>query len=427
MERESAYADVRLVKFDVTGFRSCRKTAFEPNPGLSALIGVNGAGKTNVLQALRLLDARRARQNRRVAEDISRARKTVIVAWFRVRGKSIGLKLDFSLSSVGRRDEVVSVEETWNFRSITGARAWKAIPPPAFFHEGARALKYSDQLMLFSDDGKYYYSPSSLKSAKKIDTDVLDNKAVIQSVLAIEKFRAGISYYSASQFTDPTRCPSSFEVDEDKRLTDPNPVAGAIHLRFIHDLYRLRVENPDRYLQYTAFIARNQLGLISRLTWKEVELSSNTAEIKSGSVSRVKKTKTLVIPKVQIGSAYITFNQLSEGTFKTLALIFYIMTDSSRFLMIEEPEVCVHHGLLSRLVATLKAYARTKQIIISTHSDLLVDDLAPKNIFVVEMRQTGTRVQMLDESLGKGGKAALHTYLAESGTLGEYWRSGGLS
>ncbi|WP_374991952.1 AAA family ATPase [Burkholderia multivorans] len=123
----------------------------------------------------------------------------------------------------------------------------------------------------------------------------------------------------------------------------------------------------------------------------------------------------------------MTFNQLSEGTFKTLALAFYIITDSSRLLMVEEPEVCVHHGLLTRVVDTLKSYSKIKQTFISTHSDLLVDDLEPENIFVVDMIRNGTRVKQLEDWLPKNAKIALHTYLAESGSLGEYWRSGGLS
>ncbi|WP_230640677.1 hypothetical protein, partial [Ralstonia solanacearum] len=82
---------------------------------------------------------------------------------------------------------------------------------------------------------------------------------------------------------------------------------------------------------------------------------------------------------------------------------------------------------LARVVDTLKSYSKTKQTLISTHSDLLVDQLETKNIFVVEMARTGTQVKKLDNWLTRDARGALHTYLAETGSLGEYWRSGGLS
>jgi predicted ATPase len=95
--------------------------------------------------------------------------------------------------------------------------------------------------------------------------------------------------------------------------------------------------------------------------------------------------------------------------------------------MVEEPEVCVHHGLLKKVIATIKSHSAIKQTIISTHSDLLLDELKPSQVFVVEINNAGTQVKNLDDWLDRGGKDALHEYLSESGTLGEYWRSGGLS
>lgn len=422
-----AAANVRLEQIDIGGYRSCQATSFMPNLELSALIGVNGAGKTNILQAIRLLETRRNRIGRRSLEDSSRSAEANVTAWFRVGDKRIGLRMRFSVVESSRRgDELVAVSERWNLQGITGSRAWKALPPLAFLRDGVRGVDYGVQGYMFGSDSELVRVMP--KDWNRFDVELMTNTDVIDAVDAIGEFRAGISYYSASQFTDPTRCPSSFEVDEDGRLSDTFSINGTVHLKFLHDLYRLKQSNEVLYDEYCRFVSRQQLGLISRLTWKEIELSSNTAEVRSGGrVRKVRKTKTLVIPKVQIGSAYITFNQLSEGTFKTLALAFYIITDASRFLMVEEPEVCVHHGLLTRVVATLKSYSKNKQTIISTHSDLLVDELEPENIFVVEMARSGTRVTQLDSWLGKKGKEALHTYLAESGSLGEYWRSGGLS
>ena len=415
--------NVRLDLIEIKRYRSCTETTFSPNAELSALVGVNGSGKTNLLQAVRLLNGSRRRVVRRAADNIPRGIESELTAWFSLNNgaQKVGLKTRLSIvESVRSTDELVTVSETWNLQEITGTKGWRALPPIEMFRDSARGPTRQEQVFLFHEFSRY--------GTEKSDVELMMRPPVLDAISAISDFREGIAYYSASRFTDPNRCPSSFEVDEDGRLSETYTNRGSVHQKFLYDLYNLKTSNPALYDEYCKFISRKQLGLVSRLTWKEIELSSHTAEVRSGGgVKRARKTKTLVIPKIQMGPAYITFNQLSEGTFKTLALIFYVVTDSSRLLMVEEPEVCVHHGLLSKIISTLKSYSKIKQTIISTHSDLLIDELEPENIFVVEMVRGGTQVKQLDKWLTKNGKDALHTYLAESGSLGEYWRSGGLS
>ena len=425
----STESTVRLIEIHVEGYRSCRHTNFFPHAELSALIGINGAGKTNLLNAIRLLGAQQRFTNYRKAEIEKASSETLITATFKVGEVKVGLKVRLLLGTSSRNsDQVMGMSEQWNFHSITGSRAWKNIPGVFYSQEGRKLIRYKEDGIVLK----------SMKMAPEmmdrlgpeffaLDAKLLSNEVVIDSLQAISEFRAGISHYSASQFTDPTRCPTSFEIDEDNHLSQSYGDSKA-HIKFIYDLYRLKTTQPEQYTEFCNFVSRKQLGLVSRIVWKEIELSSNTAEVKSGGpIKKIRKTKTLVIPKIQISSSYITFNQLSEGTFKTLALVFYVMTDASSCLLIEEPEVCVHHGLLNRIISTIKAYSKTKQVIFSTHSDLLVDDLEPRNVFVVEMDKSGTKATALEDWVDKGGAAALHSYLQETGSLGEYWRSGGLS
>lgn len=417
---------VRLESITIDGYRSCRGTTFTPNKDLSALIGINGAGKTNILQGIRLLDNSRGRSFRKTSEVDVQAGTANLTAWFTVNEAKIGLRVLLSPIDTGRRgEELMPIKELWNLHSLTGSKAWRQMPSSSFL----RDILYGhlEQASLFDLDVELM----NLKSSRyeKLDFDLLQNMAVLESIIAIDEFRKGISYYSASQFTDPSRCPSSFEVDEGGGLNEPYFGGhGSVHLKFLHDLYALRRDNPTVYQEYCSFVSKQQLGLVSRFTWKEIELSTSSAEVKStGSVKKIKKRKKLVIPRVQIGTTHITFNQLSEGTFKTLALAFYVITDSSKLLMIEEPEVCVHHGLLRKIVETIKTYAKRKQTIVSTHSDQLLDELEPKHLFVVEMTSGGTSVAGLEGWLDRRQRDALHEYLMESGPLGEYWRSGGFS
>ncbi len=140
-----------------------------------------------------------------------------------------------------------------------------------------------------------------------------------------------------------------------------------------------------------------------------------------------KRSRLLVIPQFRIGKQTLSPNQLSEGTFKTLALLFHVITDTSSLLLIEEPEVCVHHGLLSSILEIIKSFSFKKQIVISTHSDYVLDHVKPENVFrVTRDKVSGTTIKRLTEALDAQEYAALREYLATTGNLGEYWREGGL-
>ncbi len=419
--RKAGTAPAKLLSIDITGYRSCQHTIFTPHTEVSALIGMNGAGKTNILSALRLL-ASRARSG--VDRDsFTSIKPSIITTHFNVAGKTIGLKLTVYLSDSNKgQDEIIHIEETWNFMSFTSSSEWVHFPIVAAGRDGKIRFRFDNEVMLKSSSKKSYDN-FFLKLEK-----LLDNQQLVSAVLAVNDFRKDIKYYSATQFTDPSRCPSNFEIDEEGRLVEGVLTPRSPHAKFLHDLYSLKENDKYRYDAYCHFVAKGGLGLLSRITWREIELSAYTAEIKAGgNVNRVRKKKTLVIPKVQIGSNYISFNQLSEGTFKALAVVFNVMNDAATCLLIEEPEVCVHHGLLNGLFSTIKAYASEKQIILSTHSDLLVDKLEIENAFVVKMTSAGTECYELKTWLGQRGMDALHEYLEQTGGLGDYWRAGGLT
>ncbi len=52
-------------------------------------------------------------------------------------------------------------------------------------------------------------------------------------------------------------------------------------------------------------------------------------------------------------------------------------------MILEEPEVCIHHGLLDSILDLILESSEKKQIIISTHSDFVLDKLDPENVFMV--------------------------------------------
>ena len=175
-------------------------------------------------------------------------------------------------------------------------------------------------------------------------------------------------------------------------------------------------------------VGSNGLRLVDKISFKEIRTSSTEYSVRvGGKIERRRVDKVLVIPQFRRGKNTLSPNQLSEGTFKTLALLFYIVTGESTALLLEEPEVCVHHGLLSSILELIKTFSRQKQMIVSTHSDYVLDHVEPENLLSVKADPVdGTVVQHLKKTMNKKEYEALRFYLDREGNLGEYWREGGL-
>jgi len=167
--------------------------------------------------------------------------------------------------------------------------------------------------------------------------------------------------------------------------------------------------------------------MVDKIEFLEVVLPSSYYEvIAGGKVKKIERNRLLVVPTFTVNNTQLSPNQLSEGTFKTLALVFYILTDVSALLLIEEPEVCVHHGLLSSIISLIETQSKKKQIVMSTHSDFVLDHLDPENLLLVKwLPEKGTLATPLKKSMSKNDYEALRVYLKESGNLGEYWKEGG--
>jgi hypothetical protein len=340
--------------------------------------------------------------------------RCAIASRFSVNSRSIDLRTNIFYAADEQNDDAV-VDASESVK-IGRAREWTPIstfdPPLHFSHLGAQARRRQNYRFVIE--------------AERLRRRPIPKTAL--SVLSVvNAFRRSFSYYSASQFTNPARCPSSFEIDEDGDLVGPQRLQSH-HTRFIFDLYSLRGRSEKEYQAYEALVGRQGLNLVRSFHWRNIETSSSTIEVRTGGrISTSKRKRILVVPSVAMQRGRLSFNQLSEGTFRTLALIFYLVTDKSGLLMIEEPEVCVHHGLLASVIQLIQAQSRLRQIVLSTHSDVVLDSVKPEEVLAVTMRKgRGTVAEAMTDRLSGRGYQALKEFLRESGSLGEYWRQGQL-
>jgi hypothetical protein len=171
------------------------------------------------------------------------------------------------------------------------------------------------------------------------------------------------------------------------------------------------------------------IALIDRIKWRVIKAPTRDFRVgPGGTVVKRMRERSIVIPQVSVKGVRLAPSQLSEGTFRSLALIFNLLSSKSELVLLEEPEVCVHHGLLSSLVEIIKTCAAKKQVIFSTHSDFILDSLDPENVLLVHYGpDAGTTARRLPEAIATREFASLKTYLRETGNLGEYWRQKGFA
>lgn len=119
------------------------------------------------------------------------------------------------------------------------------------------------------------------------------------------------------------------------------------------------------------------------------------------------------------GRFTVPATRLSDGTLRYLCLVAILCHPNPPPLVcIEEPELGLHPDVLPTLASLLKEAAERTQLIVTTHSDVLVDALTdtPEAVLVAEKSTTGTTVTRLDaEKL----KPWLEKY-----RLGQLWTRG---
>lgn len=423
--------EIYLSEIEIRKYRSCNKTSVRLNNDLSALIGVNGSGKSNFLNGILLIKKLAIIPHRTQEEDFPLS-TCKIKATFVIDSKPLPfeavIKYTTNESNV---DQVISAEQKWNFKEFTGDDTPVTLPMARFFEfREFRKYRVSEKIPEGLPEKEWQnllYRSFEAISGSTVPQDSKQAKIVIDIYEKVFEFITGISYYSASQFTDPSKCPTYFEIENERILRRPGRGLYE-HQRFMFDLYYTYKNPNSKFQEFLSIVGNEGIGLIDTIKYDEIEVPTNEYAVGIGGKLISKEIKkSLVIPNFIIRSFKLSPNQLSEGTFRTLAIVFYLVTDTSRLLILEEPEVCIHHGLLASILELIKESSYGKQIIISTHSDFVLDELDPENVFIVKNDpKSGTSIRHIPDILSARDYKALKEYLKESGNLGEYWRHGDL-
>lgn len=392
---------MKITHVEINNYRSCIETKFELPLSLMTLIGANGVGKSNILYGLQLFT--QTERNRRFFSEAGKEEllKTQVNLIADFEGKIVFIRGLFYYETDERNiDEVFHTEIKYRIEG-ENSRKWNIVDSEIY------------EFIEFVKRRRIRVVPKQFQSEKS------------QFSIKLVESLSNLSYYSATQFSDPSKCPISIELD-DFRISFKN-TKNHTHQQFIYDLYRAYKSQEPSFSLFINTVGESGLCLIENIEFMEHMIPSSSYKVRTGGqIQQIENSKSIIIPSIKIDGLTLSPNQLSEGTFKTLALVFYILNDKNDLLLIEEPEVCVHHGLLNSILQLIVQQSRFKQIIISTHSDYVLDMLEPENILLVQKNyELGTKVSSISNTLSANDYRVLKDYLENEGNLGEYWKEGG--
>lgn len=119
--------------------------------------------------------------------------------------------------------------------------------------------------------------------------------------------------------------------------------------------------------------------------------------------------------------APVAATRLSDGTLRFLALLAILLNpESAPLICVEEPELGLHPDAMSLLAQLLTEASEKTQLVVTTHSDVLISALTEQteSVLVCDYRDNGTELLRLEA-------AKLKHWMAKY-RLGEVWRLGKL-
>ena len=364
---------------------------------LNVLIGPNGSGKSNLLEAISLLQAAPKdltspiREGGGVHDWIWRGEPTAPSAKIEVIVENpVGyqpLRYQFTFAERGQRFELID-------ECIENSKPDSNFGTPYFF------FKYQN--------GRPYLNIKEAGNEQKSDQRQLlrEDIDLEQSILA--------------QIKDPEHYPE---------LTHLGQVFGHIRLyrewsfgRYTPPRLPQKADLPNDQLEESA---RN-LGLVLNRLKREPKVKRQLLEALRMLYEGVTDFDVIIEGgTVQVffteGDISVPATRLSDGTLRYLCLLAILCHPKPPPLVcIEEPELGLHPDILPTLGKLLRDASERCQLIVTTHSNVLIDSLTdiPETVIVCEKHDGQTELRRLSED-------ELGDWL-ERYSLGELWQRGEL-
>ena len=361
-----------LDKVTIKGFKSIRAVEELEIRPINALIGANGSGKSNFIEALAFLQAIRAGN---LQAYVGRAGGADALLHFGAKATArLTISIQFQYRRNGYEITLDATDADRLYPSIEYAlfndennptRPWKALVVNIMNNYGEAGISDETgsgipiQVRKFIDSWRiYHFHDTSSSSAMKTTQDLHDNR----------RLRPDGSNLAAFLCYLREKHEASYE--------------------FIRGTVRQIAPFFDDFVLEPLALNENKI----RLEWKHVGSDD-----------------------------YFDVSSFSDGTLRFIALATLLLQPKDlrpSVILLDEPELGMHPAAIDLLAAMVKSVSVETQVILATQSPTLVDRFEPQDVLVADRVKGATELTRLDED-------ALAVWL-EDYSLGELWQMGDL-
>ena len=406
-----------LKKLRIKNFLSCEDVTIDFSDDITALVGRNAAGKTNILKAINKVAGFFSGKDDLIRELVNNEKESSFELLMEIEERQYFYKLGTKKKTekeleVTNSPSLFKITEqlytiSGSSKSIVFNREGKDLSVKReFTDQNTPAYSAASPLVKasYQPEVQLKFVLSAHYSVSHFIHSMFAMSPIVEMVKAIYDLLDKTHYY---ELIEPEGIDSIaiYRSSYNEWLEEYNkerPSDTFNVMRLLH-LYK---ENHDTFGEIVNLLGDMTLGLIVNIDISE-------------QVIKTKKEDVLYVFQFTMPNGEkVSYEDLSFGTQRIISILLALLHDNGPVLLLEQPEDGIHVGLLRRFLPLCQRYAEeyNKQLIITTHSYEVVDMLQPENIRLVSMGEEGTKA----ESLPEEDIRHIKTFMEDEGTLSEY-------
>ncbi len=398
-----------LKRIQIKNFRSCKDVVLDDLGSVTALVGRNGSGKTNILRAIEWLS--------QAASSTELPTGSFILLWDQNTSAVVDVKLGETLYRYTLEGRETPSEKDGSEACLQESLAiqgssegWKTIIERQGAHVRVSGRPEPIGLGL---------TTPCLPALAALLPEHEEIHRYLRPILA---FFRSTRYYPFDEASQVTGFDNAFLISEAEYrewATQYRATGKAQDSVLMRLLYAFQ-ERPSQFEEIQSLLGSEGLGLIADIIVKRVYTVVEHQQPTPPSRRQYEYSVCFRLGQLLGGGiAQLYFPDLSLGTRRTLRLVVSLVLEGSALMLVEHPEDGIHRGLVRKLVNLLRTNADPAQIILSSHSTTVMNGLEAPNVRLVSILRGTTQVRALtSKEISLAAR-----FIEEDGTLGDFLES----
>jgi len=395
-----------LKRIQIKNFRSCKDVVLDNLGNVTALVGRNGSGKTNLLRAIEWL-ARTA-----VSTELSPmfafghlAQGTAMIADIELNGILYRYALEGS-SVKSKWKGAESFRETLATQGTSGP--WETIVARA--GQEVRLSGREQSITLGA-------SAPCLPALAALLPEPAEIHRHLQPILAF--FRT-TRYYPLDETSQVAGFDASPLIlnSQYREWAAQYQAMGQVEDSAIMRVLYAHFESKPQFDEIQSLLGPKGLDLIDAIVVNRF-FAEGAEQVNASDQRHFIQALFRLGQMLGGGTDPHFYSSLSLGTRRILHLVMSLILDGSTLMLVEHPEDDIHRGLVRKLINLLRTNADPGQIILSSHSTAVMNGLEAPDVRLVSIVRGKTRVRALTPK----EVAAATRFIDEEGTLAVFLES----